>query len=998
MRPSSPDHAVAQRQFKKHKPLPRPRSHRRLDDEHDSPSASDTLSSVSLVASHPSTPRVLKHESRTIATAPALPPTPPSHSRNSSGSHPALSVADSRVLLQRLDLPLATPPDQRGPPTPDVTPPGPALRPHASHPSALDRSISKSAPMGSPMESFETAKEEPSSSDDQGGDFVIAAPKPHLIAHSRCSPLISPPELHVALERIQTRRTDAANSQARRGFARSDQTWGTHLDMGTHFDMEREPASDSRRPLAGPTRHVGFEHLHAAHKNAGNEILDHGAPFPGKSAKSGHQMSLPEAPLLSSSPKGAPHQKYGPSAPSKSDSSIHTDAKRLSGQSIKSNPSTVVEAILVDLPAQKQRTLRHVQKRGALRDTTHRLSSIEGALAQHLTRTTLSEHGAEVDRRPDARGLDVSNSMASGHARREGRDNGSIPVVVVPERRSSSNGRSTKERALRSTSGRRSKRATSPDLEIVPSPTLQQPLRRGRRRPESIPDHLEHEPAGLSPVSRAPSTPLSTHASGGPVALAEDRFGAPHSSPQSLKAEAQERTMAGSPEPQQSPLPDISIHLEPDEVHDLASLGRHDDGFSSKKFSSRNTPFSTASFETSGTAPEVSEAMAVKMFLHQNSSVLVVNHPAKPTEALRTANGEARRLAQPMIRTMSPGGGPVTPPRRDSTDEVDSPLRNPRPPPTPPAQPPAINFIPATPSGSTPAQERLARLGNYFDATVEQPSRRPSIVRRALGRRRHSVDYPPTAAKAPSLLTRTLSLSRNVRHFHSTHPTKAAVDPVCPRKDVVPADENKLHPFWRPQPYEEERSHGEGYVGQGHDADGARLSRSLGWGRWAGPSRTPKRSLSARMKRTFAVFPIHDDELFSAETTGGPERRTIRRTPSGNLRVMHRRASVDSYLRRESIRGAAYAATDANKRRSFWGQHGLRRGQGREAMPRSAVTRRWEGIQSLPRMLSERRREKRTRQLRRMISGPKDVRDGVREVIEPRGSRALRQSDGYGLI
>jgi hypothetical protein len=37
---------------------------------------------------------------------------------------------------------------------------------------------------------------------------------------------------------------------------------------------------------------------------------------------------------------------------------------------------------------------------------------------------------------------------------------------------------------------------------------------------------------------------------------------------------------------------------------------------------------------------------------------------------------------------------------------------------------------------------------------------------------------------------------------------------------------------------------------------------------------------------------------------------------------------------------------------------------------------------NFPRRLSERRREKRTQELRRMISGPKEVRDGVGDVIK----------------
>lgn len=1012
MSPPPPEHALGQPHFRKHKALPRPHNHRALDDDtrpnpasHDPCLAVEALSSAHPDAGHPLIPRVLKHESRTIGTRPSLPPTPPNHSRDSSGSYSVLpcsqDLAHSRLhaIPQDVNRPVVTPPDHRSPPTPDVTPPGPALRPHALRPSALDRSLSKPANMGSPIQSFETAREEPSSSDDESDRFTVgqmlaSASKPHEAANSQRGPVVSPPDLQVALERIQSGQPDVYKSQLRRRLAKFDGTWCAPPDV------EREWASNLGMAMARPKKHVGFEDIDTPQKGTCNGTLDHDAALPTDAAK---PVSLHEAPLLSSPPQPLPNQGRGSSTASNSESSIRTDTKRLSGQSIKSNPSTIVEVILVNLPPQRQRTLRHVQKRGTLRDTTDRSSPVEGNAGLYLPKPIALEHRGEANRRINGHALGTSNSIASGRARREVWENGGIPVFVVPERRSSSKGRSTKEHALRSTSGRRSKRATSPDPVSYNRPArqgaypkLEQEPRRGRRRPESDSHHLEHKTVDLTPSTPARSAPLSAHANGDALGPADHRR-ALDSPQEHVEAHTREGETTASPDTQSSPFPEVSFRFEPDEGHDLASLGRHEDALSSKKFSSRNTPFSIASFETSGTAPEVSEAMAVQMFHHQNSSVLVVNHLAKPAEVFKTANGEAKDLAQPIIKTTSPGGGSVTP-RRWSSDEVESPLRNPRPPPTPPAQPPAINFIPATPSGSTPAQERIVRQGNYFEETGETPPRRPSMVRRVLGRRRHSVDCPPTASRAPSLLTRTLSLSRNVRRPQPADSKAVDAAPPYPRKDAVPADENRLHPFWRAQAHEEERPNGDGHDNYDYDAGGARPKGSSGEGTWAVPARVPKRGFSARMKRTFAIFPIRDDESFPTETANGPERRTIRRTSSGNLRVMPRRASADSYLRRESMRGAAYAAPDANERRGFWGGRGLRQRGGQEVMRRSAMGRPWEGIQKLPRMLSERRREKRSKRLRQMISGPKDVRDGVREVIEPRGPQALRQTDGYGLI
>ncbi|KAF4591786.1 hypothetical protein GQ602_002085 [Ophiocordyceps camponoti-floridani] len=410
------------------------------------------------------------------------------------------------------------------------------------------------------------------------------------------------------------------------------------------------------------------------------------------------------------------------------------------------------------------------------------------------------------------------------------------------------------------------------------------------------------------------------------------------------------------------------IHFEQNESQDLLNFGRHDDIF--KKYPSRNTPFSVASFET---AAEVSEAMAVHMYPHQNSSLLVVDHLVKSLETADPTSVEAEQvLAVPEIRTTCANGGPVTPPRQTS-DEADSPLRNPRTPPTPPKQPPAIKLIPATPSGYTPADERLAKQGNYFEATGEAlPCRRPSLVKRALGRRRNTMDCPPAGAPKPTgLLARTLSSSRNAQKpllpaATTAHEPDAV--PVSAHEGATPPEADKLHPFWHPHPV------GSKIDGGGHG------SKANDW---------PKRTLSARMKRTFAILPPPEDDFHSAPTTRSPERRTIRRSPSGSLRVMRRQSSDHSLIRRESWQGQPCPAPASSLRIPWWSR---RRGKQRHQRA-SRLAR----MSTLPRTLQERRRAKRAQELRKMISGPRDVRDGVREVIESKGAREQRPSQVEAL-
>ncbi|KND89627.1 hypothetical protein TOPH_05779 [Tolypocladium ophioglossoides CBS 100239] len=1014
---------ATQRKFKKHKVLPRPRNDRGLDDTRSIPTKYDLIINTSpsgnLDGSQPSSPRTLKHESRRIGAGPDLPPTPPSHSRNSSSSHSALpsspTIADSGLQTPQHTIrrPIATPPDQRSPPTPDVTPPGPATRPRALRPSVLDRGLPKTTVTDSRTESFKTAREEPLSSSDEGGKSTV---RPTLgsattsrttvlqIPDAKSSRTIQPQALDLALERLEIAATDTYAPRTRGEFGKFDGDWGSPSDVEQEWDDNLERVVTIRKGRAGPG---GPE---PPQQNEHNGILEDNMVTPTNATKAVRRMSLREVAALNSSPKRTSDRRRGPSGPSNSEPSVHVDTPRSSGHSTKSNPSTVVEAMLVDVPPQRQRTLRHVRKQRTLREPSpsQPKPAVKGAGVNQPTKSLpAAKQRPEPSHRHDSYTSNTTtNSISSGRARREVWKNGGIPVVVVPDRRSSSKAKSSKEPSLRSTSSRLTKRTLSvgsTSRDLSPSkdvaPVFERRPRGGRSRAPSESDSLEQRTIDFPPAIPARTSSLSA-----PTSRNASRAGS--LTADSLKAlnnlqhppvRSPEQATTRAPELEPSLMPEmviqspvsISGRFEREETQEFLSLGRHDDAASSKRYSSRNTPFSIASFETTGTALEVSEALAVHMYPHQNSSILMVNHSAKPSEASDTSNKEAEAnesFGPPKITTASPDGGPVTPPQQHgSSDEVDSPLRNPRPPPPPPTHLPAINFIPATPSGVTPVDERLVQLGNYYEATGEKPPRRPSIVRRVLGRRRHSIDYPPTASKPPGFLTRTLSLSRNVGYYSAAATGKGInpdKDPAYPRKEDKPTDQDKVHPFWRPQWFDDERFECDGNCSHGdHDTE----DEVYRYPPVDNRPRMPKRSLSARMKRTFAIMPVRDDEYYPADNMHGPERRTIKRTPSGNLRVMRRRASAESLRKRESMRHGPLAASDEGMRRSFWRGHSLRRRN------------RLEGIQGLPRRLSERRREKRTQELRQMISGPTEVRDGVEEVIKPTSARN-RQYDNSALI
>jgi hypothetical protein len=273
-------------------------------------------------------------------------------------------------------------------------------------------------------------------------------------------------------------------------------------------------------------------------------------------------------------------------------------------------------------------------------------------------------------------------------------------------------------------------------------------------------------------------------------------------------------------------------------------------------------------------------------------------------------------------------------------------------------------------------------MGNYFEEMEQRPPRSVSLVRRALSRRRYS-DYGPAAATRPGFLTRTLSLSRSGRKEPgpSFDARAGPLESDYPTIENPPADRTKLHPFWRPA-YSDCMGDEDDCV---HDIEGP---EDVVY-RYPAIDNRPRRGFSARMKRTFAVLPIRDDaEFYSADDREGPDRRTIRRTPSGNLRVTKHRRSLESLRHADSCDDRPYTAPERRER--LFG-HGHSRGSSRVRGDNTGRKARFatlsstlEGLQRLPRRLSERRREKRTQELRQKISRPREVRDGVGEVIRRR--------------
>ncbi|KAI5927428.1 hypothetical protein F4810DRAFT_366212 [Camillea tinctor] len=1025
----SPPSKLSQPSFKRHKVLPHPRNDRLVS----AAASTGQLSSrsLSIDTTKPSTPPSLRKGTQSIrALGPDLPPTPPAHSRTSSSSRsilpssptyvesPARSVATNPVR----SVP-GTPPQQRSPPTPDVTPPQPERRSKSYRPVQGDRHPSKGTADSrtESFKSFKTAREDLDSEEDDKN-----TPKPFLTSSRNSQSTVKR-----LTESRQTKETqdvglglglesdDSLTPRTKQEFFTFDGEWGSTSEVEQEWDDNLNRNVVVRKRRAPP--------MFNGRKS--EEVIEDVTVTPTNATKA--LRSRPMHERLQTQPSPLPLEFIGrdkhSTAPSTSESSLSTDVRRSSAMSTKSTTSTtVVEAILVDTPPQRQKRLRHVRKQTALRDSSSEISapsSVATSLGQ-MERVPRSRTLGRYDgaRTESILSTGTINSVASRKARRDVWKNGGIPVVVIPDRNASLV-RSSGPPSLRSTTSHRSKRSNS--LSAVPSsirrpreietpPITDRPVRRERAMSESdglappfLPEQLTMDYPPIAPRRRSSlSAPTSRNTS--------RSRSQPGSRSASLTADSM-RAQSGPVDPEAKklllqftvervhPVEDTNTHPDPKQLQPAPFIESHrdvtpdhkplvdhnGDPFFGKRLTAHNTPFSQASVETNGTHSigDISEAMAVNIYPHQNKSVLMVHHmskavdPANDLQIERSAKADGsvemdRIPRNPEITTSGPDGGPVTPPRPQFSLDVDSPLRNPRAPP----EPPAIKFTPATPSGLTPTAEKEKMLGNFFEET----QKRPSLVRRALSLRKNSGE---ATSRGRGFFARTLSLSKTIRRDTAENPDlvqdrKARLQQY-PTVNDPPPEEDRLHPFWRPLSDDEEEEDDDeadedDYV---HDMPDE-VEKVYRYPRF---DKRPRRSLSERMKRTFAILPVDDDDHYNMNDHRGPERRTIKRTPSGNLRVMRQRDSFSSLqwsnTHSEDEEGRPSTAPD-RPNHLVWGTEKRVDDRGRRIFPGWQEKLGQYRPQNLQRRLSEHRRQKRTDALRQKISGPREVRDGVGEVVD----------------
>lgn len=1100
---ASPESQKSQTVFKKHRVLPHPGNGNGSGAGSGTP---DSRRSSSGGQSH----HTLRHQRRRISGG-DLPPTPPAHSRTSSGSHSVnLSVPSPlQTPVQSLeDVPSkanpSTPPMQRSPPTPDVTPPQ-QLRQHQQaqaqatsrpkpptlRPTLYDRIPSKST-TDSRSESFTTARESPVPSDEDDGRSTL---RPAPISTRASQDTVRQAIGNGSEHRTPQSRLDsgldlepnlgddqsALTPKPKKGeFTSFDGEWGLgndEVEQERDGNLMRNVTVGKRRPSkqANGQTHEVVDDFAVSPTNATRTVR--GIPLHGRILT--YDDSPLEAPLRSFTAPEVDQDTF--------EAAIDADIRRFSGMSSRSAASTVVEAILVENPPRPQRrTLRHVKRVNALRDSIWHspprssAPTLGGAVNPRRQSGDRAAHDAP---RESYASSTTVNSVSSRKARREVWKNGGVPVVVVPDRLSSHKS-SSREHSLRSSSSKRSRRSQS--LGSAPLEQMSndhdltayfdRPPRReqlmtesdgstpGDQRTMDFPPTIPQRSTSLS----APGSRNASRAQSRDASRSESRAGSltaeslrAHNAMQAKLAKdgfssvpslgAVNHIVGETPSIHgwgQGDLPVVTVHAVPSleqtrssDQEESEGQQRHlDSGSGDPMLSAKATPFSQASVETTGTSSaDIGEARAVSMVPHKIRSVVI-----RPSEG---SDGEQRSPAtirpdRPTITTTEVDGvtqvhemEPATPSQaRSSLEDVDSPLRNPRIPP----EPPAIQFIPATPSGLTPSEEKAKMLGNFYEEDLEEkPARSPSVVRRALGKRRQSSRSPSPARKArPSFLARTFSLSRNVRKDTTEFPDP---DYMINSSEPDDIDETRLHPDWRP-------SYFRGYDDDDDDYDYGVFDLDDDEDNNSGyrPALPPRRTLGERMKRTFAIMPLQQDDADGRP----PDRRTLARTSSGNLRVVKKRGSAGSLwgeLKKDHHHHRPSTAPSSARRslsrsRPFWPSRSnslVRKGRGQDqgqddrqcgdgdsgvtasasspgngkkgagaaadhrdrdrdrdrdrAMPpRTSETRRWsvsQNIGTLTRRLSEKRRERRSNELRGKISGPREVRDTVGDVIHREGFR-----------
>lgn len=648
---------------------------------------------------------------------------------------------------------------QQSPPTPENTPPRRIHRAQAV--TSFSSSLTESR-----TESFETARENQSSDDE---DKSPDSPSLHPSRQKwlRAAGLDTHKDVGLGLglesedEEATPGETTPRHSPINRNFAAFDGAWDADMEASKDYEVLTDPVKPA------PSR-TGYNNLRITSEptldspTLGNE--------PGTSMKK--SLSLRHRVEQSRhSPRNASTEKFAEQVmwPLKDiDFDMATELRNVNNKRLSqvSTTSTVVSAMVINSPPRRRQTLRRTSKMPDLNTPPSNRNSLISN--DHSLRRCLRRSGSPEQELRKSFASDSPDSLVPSVARSR-----QDIALVIPQRRSSLQSSASGSKCLSNTfsltSRQQSSRPTTAPEDTVGYFDIPRPR---DRRTMSV---VVHAATPVKSVTRGTETQPTSN------------IGDP--SPPSVPTSTEEPsiitpvTTAGldtfyvSATPNTQPNP--PHHLTDAQEARTPSIDRlrTGDWSAMRPRSTMVTPFSlrSAHSSTPGTL-EVSEATAISIYPHTNKSILVIQQMASrndssPRERSAIITGEANiALPEPLIYHESP----PKPPR----ETLNSPLQNPRDPP----QPPDLRVIAPTPANGPPSPEkrefttRIPSRKNRFSAPV-------SALKRTFSARR------PRSQSLVGPLARTFSL-------RGTAGTPRRKSPIADGPDV------KLHPFWRPRAYD----------------------------------------------------------------------------------------------------------------------------------------------------------------------------------------------------
>ena len=704
---------------------------------------------------------------------------------------------------------VVTPVVQRSPPTPETTPPRGNNIGHALVASSAALNLS------SRTESFKTAREELSSDDDvqkKGQSLAHPAGQHWLraVGHERLQEI----GLGLGLEsegievpmRVATQRRPSETYD----FVTFDGAWG-----GSREGLNSICTDESQHsPRIGLVRRRKRPQISNRSPPISPNVGEEAPTVLTKSLSPRQRVERSQQPPPSASTERFAQQIQWPTR----DDDIDIDAKlrevdnrRFSQMSA---TSTVIEAMVIDTPPKKERTLRHtgrISTLNSLDDSLNHLSRSSLISADHSNRRLL-RHGKSPEggtRRSYASDNAASRTSSLAQARHE-----TIAVIVIPERRSSLKSSVPSSRRFSRTISLTSARQQSSRPTTAPNETIgyfDVPKRERRTLSANVPESTLSKAEGR--IAR--ETP--------PTLVAQKSPPAPASrNPSGATSVKSGSIIAHDCEEGQSSQSQPILHItEPNDTHktsfDRSSPG---DWSTLRPRSALVTPFSlrSARSSTPGTL-EVDEATAVSIYPHTNKSILVVQQlprrDSQPAEHSTIVAGNASFVIPGPTKPAIIHETPVE--QEDPVFEerhlIKSPLKNPREPP----QPPDFKIIPPTPANNTPVGDPDRQSGQQPSGKNRGPL---SMMKRAFSARRYSESF--------------------VSPFSGSFSRRRSISARAPGVGETP--ENKLHPFWRPRGFWDDLSDSDSEFGN----SGVLVGNSIGMPQ---PKHAPPTRISSLSQR-----------------------------------------------------------------------------------------------------------------------------------------------------